>query len=52
MAVVVVKCEDQSAQAVRLGGALDPQLRPDQQGMWAKFYFRIPAMHFYGESIP
>ncbi|HCP35167.1 MAG: NAD(P)/FAD-dependent oxidoreductase [SAR324 cluster bacterium] len=44
--------ENPHVQAFILGWALAPQILPDQQGIGQTFYIMIPAIHYYGESIP
>ncbi len=39
-------------QAFILGWAMAPQLWPFQEGGGQSFYVMIPAIHFFGESIP
>ncbi|HBI29397.1 MAG TPA: NAD(P)/FAD-dependent oxidoreductase, partial [Deltaproteobacteria bacterium] len=51
-AFVLENFENPHVQAFILGWALAPQLLPDQQGIGQTFYIMIPAIHFYGESIP
>ena len=51
-AFVLENFENQHVQAFILGWALAPQILPDQQGIGQTFYIMIPAIHFYGESIP
>ena len=51
-AFVLENFENLHVQAFILGWALAPQILPDQQGIGQTFYIMIPAIHFYGESIP
>jgi phytoene dehydrogenase-like protein len=39
-------------QAFILGWAMAPQLWPFQEGVGQSFYVMIPAIHYFGESIP
>lgn len=39
-------------QAFILGWATAPQLWPHQEGVGQSFYVMIPAIHYFGESIP
>ncbi|MEM7033273.1 MAG: NAD(P)/FAD-dependent oxidoreductase [Chloroflexota bacterium] len=44
--------ENPHVRAMILGWAMAPQLWPHQQGVGQSFYVMIPAIHYFGESIP
>ena len=44
--------KDPHVQAFILGWAMAPQLWPFQEGGGQSFYVMIPAIHYFGESIP
>ena len=44
--------ENPHVQAMILGWAMAPQLWPHQEGGGQSFYVMIPAIHYFGESIP
>ena len=44
--------ENPHVQAFILGWAMAPQLWPHQEGGGQSFYVMIPAIHYFGESIP
>lgn len=44
--------ENPHVRAMILGWAMAPQLWPHQEGAGQSFYVMIPAIHYFGESIP
>lgn len=51
-AFTIENFENPHVQAMILGWAMAPQLWPHQEGGGQSFYVMIPAIHYFGESIP